>query len=164
MLMWWNPLICCPPASCSPNDIWDATVTETESSISPALQSNLLWEGNNKSIFEKMSWMSPCLDVGCEPETTAALRITGSPFRFFFRGRHLAVREQLWRKLCSIFLHWQQSFFSFQCTTLKFRIREMSCKLHIRSPCTSFIYFSWGLAPWQAVGAKMHQIWLDSIC
>lgn len=53
MPLWWNPLICCPTAHYFPNDIWDATVKETERSISPAFQSNLLWEGNNMSIFQK---------------------------------------------------------------------------------------------------------------
>lgn len=52
MPLWWNPLICCPTAHYFPNDIWDATVKGTERSISPAFQSNLLWEGNNMSISE----------------------------------------------------------------------------------------------------------------
>lgn len=59
MPLCWNPLICCPTAHYFPNDIWDATVKGTERSISPAFQSNLLWEGNNMSISEreKKNWL-----------------------------------------------------------------------------------------------------------
>lgn len=68
--------------------ISEMPLLKKQRSVSPAFSSNLLSESNNTSIFEKMDWMSPCLNVGYEPETKAAHGGAGSHFQFFFRWTH----------------------------------------------------------------------------
>lgn len=52
-----------------------------------------------------MDWLSPCLNVGSEPETTEAHGGTGSHYQFFLQKETFPVRQLLWRFIffCSVF-------------------------------------------------------------
>lgn len=108
MPLWWNPLICCPTARYFPNDIWDATVKGTERSISPAFQSNLLWEGNNMSISEgnkkkkKTDWVTPpptLFECGLGAWNRSGSRWHWESFSIVLQKDTFPARQLLWRQL-----------------------------------------------------------------
>lgn len=106
MPLWWNPLICCPTAHYFPNDIWDATVKETERSISPAFQSNLLWEGNNMSIFEKKNGLAePLSECGLGAWNHRGSWWHWESLSIFLQKETFPVRQLLWCFIlfCSVF-------------------------------------------------------------